>query len=136
MRLRLKNNYSELERLAKALQGFGRENTLPAEVLHALMLSADELVTNAFTYAWKDTGEHFLAIEARLEAHCVTLELTYDGIAFDPFNDAPKPDTHSPLMERPEGGLGIHLVKTLMSKTHYTRQGGLNVLFIQKNLKP
>jgi hypothetical protein len=42
--------------------------------------------------------------------------------------DAPAAEDTAPLEERPIGGLGIHLVRTLMDEIEYAREGKQNRL--------
>jgi len=50
-----------------------------------------------------------------------------DGKAFNPLEQSP-PDIHAPLEDRKIGGLGIHLLRTLMEKVEYRRDDGRNHL--------
>jgi serine/threonine-protein kinase RsbW len=56
-----------------------------------------------------------------------------DGVAFDPLARA-APDVTADLDEREIGGLGIHLVRTLMDGMTYERRGERNVLVIVKRV--
>jgi serine/threonine-protein kinase RsbW len=56
-----------------------------------------------------------------------------DGLAFNPL-EMLAPDTKQPLEERPVGGLGIHLVRTLMDEVAYRRQNGRNLLVLKKEI--
>ncbi len=55
-------------------------------------------------------------------------------MAFDP-RDAEEPNTKAALKDRKVGGLGIHLVKNLMDRIEYRREGGRNFLSLTKNLE-
>jgi anti-sigma regulatory factor (Ser/Thr protein kinase) len=52
------------------------------------------------------------------------------GRPFDPLSDAPEPDLNAVVEERRIGGLGVHLVKTLMDQMHYKRENEQNRLTI------
>ena len=56
-----------------------------------------------------------------------------DGIAFNPF-DAPAPDTTLALEDREIGGLGVHIVRTMMDEVFYERDGNKNVVTVSKQL--
>ena len=47
-----------------------------------------------------------------------TIPSSYWGAPFDPFLEAPVPDVSLGVDERPVGGLGIHLIKSVVA--HYT----------------
>ena len=65
------------------------------------------------------------------EADTVTIEIVDDGPRFDPLEDAPLPDPDAPLEDRPVGGLGVHLVRTMMDEISYRYQDGKNRLFMR-----
>ena len=53
------------------------------------------------------------------------LTIQDNGPAFDP-STAGVPDTALPADERPVGGLGLHLVRTLSDSFDYSREGDRN----------
>ncbi len=61
----------------------------------------------------------------------LTAEVEDDGRAFDPLARA-APDIEQPIEEREVGGLGIFLVKKLMTEVAYRRDGGKNILTMTK----
>ena len=56
-----------------------------------------------------------------------------DGQPFNPLH-APSPDTTRSLHDRSIGGLGIHLVRTLVDGLEYQRRKGKNVLLLRKSV--
>jgi anti-sigma regulatory factor (Ser/Thr protein kinase) len=56
-----------------------------------------------------------------------------DGVEFDPFAGPPA-DTFSDIESRQIGGLGIHLVKTLMDDVSHRRIDGKNVIILTKRV--
>ena len=59
--------------------------------------------------------------------HTVVVEIVDSGRAFDP-TSLVSPDTAAGLEERPIGGLGIHLVRTMVDGMEYRREGSRNLL--------
>ena len=55
-----------------------------------------------------------------------------NGRPFDPLNDAPEPDLDSGVADRAVGGLGVHLVRTMMDEMRYRRDRGRNHLTLVK----
>ena len=47
---------------------------------------------------------------------------------------AAQPDLTSAVEDRPVGGLGIHLVRSLMERVEYRRESGKNYLTMSKRL--
>jgi anti-sigma regulatory factor (Ser/Thr protein kinase) len=60
-------------------------------------------------------------------------EIEDDAQPFNPL-EAPPPDVNAPLRERPLGGLGIHLARTMMDAMAYRRENGKNILTIRKKI--
>src|SRR6187431_682944 len=116
--IRLPVDLKEIERLNRIVRLFGDLHELPGRTLYAVNLALDEVVTNIVLHGFKDaTGQEF---EARLvvkDGH-ITAEVEDGGREFNPLN-APVPDLNAPLDERALGGLGIHLVKSLMDRVDY-----------------
>ena len=79
-------------------------------------------------------GEHQILMEGlALEGGRLTIDVSDDGIAFNPL-DATPPNLDLPIMERPVGGLGIHIVRTVMDHVEYQRRDGHNVLTMRKTI--
>jgi len=94
-----------------------------------LELALEELMVNVNHYAY-DGAVGSVELVRRLVnfdglTHLV-LTIRDWGKAFDPFLEAPKPDLTLPVDERPIGGLGLHLVKNLVSHYSYWRDLGAN----------
>ncbi len=130
--IRLKNDIRELERLCLVLEKFAEQHDLPPKILFDLTLALDELVTNIISYGFPENGEHEIFVQMHLDGDVVHLLLEDDGQPFNPL-DMPDPDTNAPLEERRIGGLGILLVKRLMSTVEYEHVGTKNILRITKD---
>lgn len=119
---------TELEKL------LGRAN-VPGEVVYSCSLALEEIFTNIIRHAYADAGAHEVRFVVRLTADHVVLEFADDGRAFDPLAAKP-PDLERPHAERPIGGLGIHLVRTLADRVDYARAGGHNRLTVRIATRP
>ena len=98
-----------------------------------LNLSLDELITNTVSYGYRDTGEHEIRVTLTERDETLVTVLEDDGIAFDPFTDAPVPDLEAGVEERRIGGLGVYFVKTLMDEVAYERVDDRNrITLIQR----
>ena len=74
--------------------------------------------------AGKDSGAITKALPGGVNQGLVDPATWKYGPAFDP-RTAPAPDLTTPATERPEGGLGLHLVRQL-STLEYSHQNGEN----------
>ena len=96
-------------------------------------LVLDELVTNIIDYGFDDTGRHEIRVTMAVEGGTLTIEVEDDARAFDPLAAAP-PDLTLALEDRPVGGLGIHIVRTVMDTVEYQRRDGHNILTMRKTI--
>lgn len=121
------NELSAVPRAAEQVETFCRERNIPAPVAYKFNLALDETLTNAISYAFSDGRRH--RIEVRIEDRdgYLTAIVSDDGAPFDPLS-RPKPDIHAPVEQRQIGGLGIHLLRTLMDAVEYRRLDDRNVL--------
>jgi anti-sigma regulatory factor (Ser/Thr protein kinase) len=131
--LRLVNRSSELQRLASELERFAQNHRIPEPDIHAFSLSLDELVTNTIAYGYDDQGPHEIRVRLTLANGRLSAEVEDDGRPFNPLT-APQPDLTSAVEDRPVGGLGIHLVRSLMDHVDYRHESGKNHLMMRKQL--
>lgn len=123
----------EVAKVNASFADFAAEHALPAAVRRSMNVVLDELLINTVSYglAGRDGGQ--VTIDAELEADRLTLTLTDNGTAFNPFGrDAP--DITLSVEDRPIGGLGIHLVRQLVDDVRYERRGDTNVVVLVKLL--
>ncbi|MCE2531227.1 MAG: ATP-binding protein [Acidimicrobiia bacterium] len=113
-----------LRHIESSLEEFGRLEYCPDDLAFKLHLIIEELALNAMTYG----GASSVQINITSEPDTITVEISDDGAAFDPLNDAPQPDVNAALEDRAIGGLGIHLVRTLTDDLSYRRDGERNHL--------
>ena len=133
MSVTLVNERSEVERLSQLVEAFGEKEGLSPEAIFSVNLALDEVVTNVIRYAHDDSRQHPIVVRLALEPDALTVQVEDDGRAFNPL-DAPVPDIDAGIDERPIGGLGIHLVRSVMTSVEYRREDERNVLTMTKRL--
>ncbi len=131
--LRLHNRLLELDRLADAVEAFGEAHGLPAKLRFQIRLVLDELLTNIINYGYADEGEHLIAVAMSQEGRRLRFVIEDDARPFDPLT-AGAPDLTTMVDQRQIGGLGIHLVRTIMDRVAYERVGGINRLILEKDM--
>ncbi len=125
--MRLVNDLTEIPRVAEAIEALGEKEEWPADWIFNFNLSLDELLTNIVHNGYQDEERHEIDLTVRgLAAGDVEIIVEDDGVAFDPFSEAPEPDLESGVEDRPIGGLGVFLVKQLMHELEYERRGDRN----------
>jgi serine/threonine-protein kinase RsbW len=127
------NQRTEIERVVEFAERFGEEHQLPAELVMTMHLVLDELVANIINHGYDDTAEHQIHVTLALDDSVLGIRVEDDGRPFDPL-EAPPPDLDLPLEERPVGGLGIHIVRSVMDTVEYQRNGDRNVLIMRKTI--
>jgi serine/threonine-protein kinase RsbW len=99
-----------------------------------LRLILEEAWVNICRYAYP-SGPGPIEVRTRHEAGRFHIDIIDEGPAFDPLA-RPEPDVGAGLDERPVGGLGIHLIRSLADGVEYRREGSRNVLTITMDVEP
>jgi anti-sigma regulatory factor (Ser/Thr protein kinase) len=113
------------------LEALCREAGCAEEVVLELRLVAEEVLTNIAKYGFEPGATPAVEVRVALTPEDATLEFRDQGRAFDPLAQAP-PDRAAPREERPLGGLGLALVRSLVDEAAYAREGATNVLRLVK----
>ena len=130
--LRVATNVEDLRRAQEEIEAFCNAEQWPADIVFQIGLVVEELGINVVNYAYEDGDEHEFSISVNSVDDSLTLEIVDGGRAFDPLHDAPEPDLEASLEDRPIGGLGVYLVRTIMDELHYRREDGQNRLTATK----
>jgi anti-sigma regulatory factor (Ser/Thr protein kinase) len=129
---RLAADVSELGRLNVALEQLVADGWLAGRVAQKFDLMLDELLTNVVRHGVSGVPEP--VVEVTLCAHGsgepARLTICDNGPPFDPLTQAAAPDLEALLEDRPIGGLGVHLVRTMADDLRYRRIDGRNELTV------
>ena len=129
--LKFKSDREELDGITSAVEAFSADEDWSTDLLFRINLVIEELVLNIIDYGYDD-NDHEIELNFKSDANSVTVDITDEGRAFDPLNDAPEPDIDSPLEERHVGGLGVYLARTMMDELTYRRENSRNHLTLVK----
>lgn len=127
------NQPAEMERVVAFAERFGEEQHVSADDMMNINLALDEVVLNIIRHGYDDAGEHQIHVALSLDGGVLTMRVEDDGKPFDPL-DAPPPDFDLPLEDRPVGGLGIHIVRSIMDTVEHRRDSGRNILIMTKTI--
>lgn len=130
-RLTLTNRLDELKRLQEFVEAFCQRARLVHDMQHAIDLALTECVTNVISYAFCPDAVETVEVRLSWNGSQVEAEIIDAGRAFDPLKH-PSVDISVPLEDKPIGGLGIHLMRRLMDRVSYVREGGKNRLTMTK----
>jgi anti-sigma regulatory factor (Ser/Thr protein kinase) len=130
MTVRLNNQNPDHDLVVERFSEFANFHKLPRRVLNFMHVAMDEVVSNVLKFAWDDQRSHDIDLHVRLIDTTVEMEIVDDG---KPFNmlDYEDPVVSQSLDEKELGGLGIYLVKKLMSSQDYKRVGDRNHLTLR-----
>lgn len=123
---------NHLEGLAESLDRFDRflkSAGASPRLTYIALLALEELVSNTIKYGYDDPGQHHICLVFTIGPPAV-MTIQDNGHPFNPLVDAPLPDLNAMAEERPIGGLGLHLVRTLATSVSYRRVDGGNRLDI------
>ncbi|MDE2787193.1 MAG: ATP-binding protein [Chloroflexota bacterium] len=127
--LKIAPNHEQLELIPTAVEELAERDNWPPDLVFKLNLVLEELGVNIVNYSGA-TGD--IEISLASDEERVTVEISDDGRPFNPLLDQETPDISAPLGDRPIGGLGIHLVRTMMDEMWYSREDGKNKLAMTK----
>lgn len=132
---RLRNNLEEIQQVVAWLEDFSLRTAIPDSVRNAFDLSLEECLTNIISYAWNDGLEHWITLRFKHQERPdrVAVEVEDDGREFNPLA-VPPVNINVPLETRSVGGLGIHMIRQIMTNVEYRRQNGRNILTLTKDV--
>jgi serine/threonine-protein kinase RsbW len=133
MKVTVKNRRSEIARVCRLVEGFGEAQGVPPDLIFKVNLALDEIMTNIVLHAYDDPGDHDIRLELDLAENALTITVEDDGRPFDPLS-VPPPDLELDAESRGIGGLGLHIVRSIMDGVEYHRDGRLNRLVMVKNV--
>jgi serine/threonine-protein kinase RsbW len=127
----MKNDLEEFSRAMGDVYLWMERHALSDESQFILSVAFEELVRNVMrhTYGESDPTRE-IDVELREEETSIFFSVVDNGPAFDP-TAAPEVDTHAPAEDREEGGLGIHLVRGMVSEIGYERRGDRNIVTVR-----
>jgi anti-sigma regulatory factor (Ser/Thr protein kinase) len=135
VQLTLTNYPGERRRLLLLLHAFAKKHGVFPRVLQAADQALEEHLTNVVNYAYADHSPHEILVRLEIVGDLLQIEVEDDGGPFNPL-EQPPPDITIPLIDRPIGGLGIHLIRQFMDELHYRREEGHNIFQMRKRLQP
>ncbi|MFH0967002.1 MAG: ATP-binding protein [Methanobacteriota archaeon] len=97
-----------------------------------IQLAVEEAVTNVVMHGY-DGEPGNISIWCKTSQNRVIITITDTGSPFDP-TTIPPANIIADLDNRNIGGLGVHLIRSVMDEVTYSRDGGKNQLTLVKKL--
>lgn len=133
MQIVLRNDISEIERMASFLNDLGDKLDIAPDVMFNIHLALEEAVTNVIMYAYPPGEENQIVLTVHQIDNRLIFKIIDSGKEFDP-TQQPDADVTLSLEERPIGGLGIFLIRRIMQAVEYRREDGKNIFTMAKVL--
>lgn len=128
---RLRNDLAEARQIENWIQSFAEAARLSPAARNAFDIALVEWITNVISYAYEDTGEHWITVRFLTALGQASVEVEDDGRDFNPLARSPV-DVNVPLEQRGIGGLGIHMIKKFMDVVEHRRVDGRNILTLKR----
>ena len=110
------------------VSGFAKAEGFTPKRIQEIELAAEEALINIFNYAYPDDDTGEVEVRCRIgDPSSLVIEIIDSGQPFD-IQAVPDPDLTLDISERKVGGLGIYLIKKMVSRVHYRREGKNNIL--------
>ena len=131
--VRITNQRDQVDTVRKFFDDYSKENKLTEKTGHDIQMALDELLTNIVNYGYEDSDEHKIDVRFGINDDAVRVEIIDDS---KPYNilEQENPDISLSVEDKPIGGLGIFLIKKLMSNVDYYTKEGKNHLVMTKEL--
>lgn len=127
---------TRLEEIGKLAEAVERALADRRDLAFSANLCLEELITNTILHGLKGAPDHWIHVRLSLSDAWLEIALKDDAPQFDPFAGAPVPDLDLDVADRPIGGLGVHMVKTLMDEARAYHDGSGNLIVLLKTLQP
>ena len=136
--LRVEATLENLRKLSDFVRDIGQQLRLTEEVLFDIDLAVEEASANILRHAYRpgQAGDILLRVETTDDI--VRITLTDWGLPFDPEKVTPF-DVRAPVETRREGGMGLHLIYTLIDdvvREIASVPGEPNILVLSKHVEP
>ena len=126
----LQNKISDSGKLSEFLTEYAKTFEISDEIYHDLRLVIEEAFVNIASYAYAKEIQQTVTIELSHTSNEISITFTDTGIAFNPLTD---PAESKGTDDHCEGGMGIHLIKSLTDQQEYNRIKQRNVFTLTKH---
>lgn len=131
LQLRLDADLASLPVLDEAVEEFGEAQDWAMDMMFQVKLALEEIAVNVINHGYGQGGSAF-EVDITSEPAALTIRITDEAKEFNPLTSSPAADVDASVDDRRVGGLGVHLVRTMMDEMHYERADGQNRLTLVK----
>jgi anti-sigma regulatory factor (Ser/Thr protein kinase) len=131
MRRSFKRELSSLDALFEFTNEAAARYRLDEDAAYAMNLAVEEIFTNMIKYGGGG-GDVSIGVEVR--SGRLLIEIVHPGARPFDFTRAVAVDTTRPLGDRDPGGIGLHLVRSVMDDVAYAHEDGAARITMRKRL--
>lgn len=132
-RIIVRSNQDSITILSEYLNNLFK-NKISVEDNHAIHLAVEEVVVNIITHGYNNS-EGIIEILCQIKDSYIIIHICDYAPPFNPLF-LPTPDLEADLIDRQIGGLGVHLIKSLMDEVEYKKTEEGNHLILKKRISP
>lgn len=126
--LRLPAKVENLKEFMRFISDFAKAEGFGPKRIQEIELATEEALINIFNYAYPDDQTGEVEVRCRMEdTSPLVIDILDTGQPFD-IKAVREPDLTPDISERKVGGLGIYLIKKMVSRIQYSREGQSNIL--------
>ena len=129
-KLIINNISTDSNALSKFIGRYISEQNIPEIIFDDVRLATEEIFINIVNYAYPENETHKITIEFWHSENSINICFIDTGVAFNPLVDCMssiETDDHC------DGGMGIHLIKSLTDSQQYNRIDERNVFTVTKH---
>jgi serine/threonine-protein kinase RsbW len=131
-RIEIPDDRSHLGTLLTAIDCALIDDEVDTDVRNDLLLITEELACNALDHGGagqsaEPASHNHISVEIIRHGDALHVEFRDAGRPFNPLVQPP-PDLDGHILDRPVGGLGVHLIRELAESVNYVREGPHNIL--------
>jgi serine/threonine-protein kinase RsbW len=124
---------NQLAKIRRFIEDCASKTCASAKEVQDLVQAVDEAATNIIVHGYQDQGGE-MEVDVEHRPGRITVILRDQALPFDP-TAVPEPDLCQPLLLRPLGGLGVHIIRACVDEfSHSIRTQGGNELTMVKYL--
>ena len=127
------NRLEEIAHVNQAFSEIAGECGIGTDIIQKFNIAFDELLSNIIFHGLREGDSTEVRIRIEIVPTRVKVAIASHGVPFDPLA-VPPPDVTESLEDREPGGLGIHIVRSLMDDMTYHRRQSQNVINLLKHI--
>ncbi|RMH89430.1 MAG: ATP-binding protein [Calditrichaeota bacterium] len=125
-RLKVPAVSENLDIIRKFIGGIAENAGFSEDDIYQIELAVDEAAANVIKHAYTNehTDEKLIHITVQQKPDKLEITIADKGVGFDP-DSVPTPDIEEYLKKLKPGGLGLHLIRTLMDEVSFSIRPGV-----------